>query len=374
MTTRASRTLITAKQTPGWLNHQLRRQRFATAGALFIGLALLPPFLGFLFGAFDKENAHIIQAFNAALWNSNTPIMLLASVTLVATVLIPTVIATRRDAAFGDGLSEFLESLGSISSATVAFAAMGLAWLRVFDFAHLERKLSAATVVHAGEVLVALLIGALACGLFAANRVDLSSLQAVLDRDRAELAELRALDARLAASERSDTNGARRRALLLTRAVAIAATVLTAVIYAGQDLALSTIVTGLTAVLVVLPVLGTNLGRFYTVRSQEHRTNSLGFWAAMLFVVATFVMASVFELDFFERSLAWAALLPLLQVGLPIAVWLVLEARLRLGRHASLQLERQRAMIARALASLELRIARQELLERRLHRALDPHA
>lgn len=374
MATRASRTLITAKHTPGWLNRQLRQQRFATAGSLFVLLAFVPPFLGLVFGAFDRKNAAVVRAINEGLWNSNTALLLFAGVTLVATVLIPTVIATRRDAAYGDGLSEFLESLGSISSAGVGLAATALGWVRMFDLVHVPQKISPSTAAHLGEIAMSMFVSALACGLFAANRVDLSSLQHTLVRDRAELAELRALDRGITRVERDDRGGLRRRSLILWRLIVFTTTLGTIITYLNLELLISVAMTVLAALLVLVPLSLTNLGRFYTVRSQQHAGNSIGLWLAMCFVTATLVLGVVLELELSEMSLGLAAVLPLVQLAVPIAAWFALERMLRrrigLGPRMSLHAERQRSVIARAMASLELRIARQELLEQRLNRAL----
>lgn len=207
MTARARRTRLDAAKTPGWLDRQLRRQRIVTAASLFSALFLVPAIIAFVLDFFHELARPTVVSLNTALWNSNTMLMLLAADTLVATVLIPTVIATRRDTAFGDRLSEFLEMVGSIASTTVALSAIGLAWTRILLLFHEPGASVAARVTHIAEIAMTLLVAALACSLFAANRVDISSLRESLNRDRAEFERLSAIDGQLMACNRATVRG-----------------------------------------------------------------------------------------------------------------------------------------------------------------------
>lgn len=101
----------------------------------------------------------------------------------------------------------FLEMVGSIASTTVALSAIGLAWTRILLLFHEPGASVAARVTHIAEIGMTLLVAALACSLFAANRVDISSLRESLNRDRAEFERLSAIDGQLMACNRATVRG-----------------------------------------------------------------------------------------------------------------------------------------------------------------------
>lgn len=374
MSTRVSRTRVVALATPGWLKRQLRRQRFTTAATLFITFLLVPLPFGFIAEVFHSKSAPLVAALNAGLWNSNTIIMLAAAVTLVATILIPTVIATRRDAEYGDGLSEFLENLGALASTAVGLIAILLGWVRFLAMFHNKPLVSPANLTHAGETLCAVLIGALACGLFAANRVDLASVRDSLARDRGELRRLRTLDQQLARHARTDAHNRIQRTSRLWWAIAIGTTLIAVTIFMSLDAWVAAAAATLVFALVVLPLWHSDFGRFPQSRPADGMLGRIAFWVGLLLVVITAQLAVIFDFEFIEYDAGLGIVISLLQVVVPLIAWFALEGDLRRilssGTRIPLHSDRQRRVLAGKIAWLELGIAQHELLEDRLGQAM----
>ena len=363
---RANRVRIHALRTPGWLDAQLLRRRYVTAATLLGFLFAAPAFAALVAGGFSASGRGAVHALNGALWGQSTLTMLVAAVALVATVLIPTVIASRRESVFGDGLSEHLELVGAIASAATAACAVGLGWVRLLAIVHAPPGDSHLVGIIA-ESMLAFALGGLASLLFAANRIQLGTVRETLDRDRRALAELRAIDARLRTADRADAERRRPRLLRAWWFATAAAALITFVVLALHDSVLGPAAVVVALLVVQLPIWHTNFGRF----AVPNRARTTWFWVGMVFL--TLLLQLGIELELVVENLPiWPSwLLPFLQIGAPVALWLwferLLARRLGLPQRVSLQLERQRRMLSGQMASLELSIARHELLERRLH-------
>lgn len=127
-------------------------------------------------------------------------------------------------------------------------------------------------------------------------------------------------------------------------------------------------------VFTIIPFWATDAGMFPQNRPGGVRRDRIGFWLAIGIVVAALQLMIEFDLEMTGNEPAQTPVWMFIQIGVPIVLREVFEAllRRRLGEHARvpLHLAHQRHLIGRTLTSLELGIARQELLQERLHLAV----